>query len=64
MVERYDVDAGPTPTALCAATLNMLKLAMATVMAKAVARAVNNLQLLQLFSEFANATLDMALAQP
>ena len=40
--------------------LRVLKLATATAMARVVARTTNNLQLLQMLTELANDTLDMA----
>ena len=58
MVDTDEVATGRT--AFPAVILRVLKLAMATAMAKATVRAANNLKLLQLLTELANDTLDMA----
>ena len=58
MVDTDEVATGRT--AFPAVILRVLKLAMATAMAKATVRAANNLKLLQMLPELANDTLDMA----
>ena len=58
MVDTDEVATGLT--AFCPVILRALKLAMATAMAKATARAANNLELLQMLPELANDTLDIA----
>ena len=58
MVDTDEVATGRT--AFCPVILRVLKPAMATAMAKATARAANNLQLLQMLTELTNDTLVMS----